>query len=159
MITKRTDPTRLTAFDAREGSWCIKESWASWRSRRAIGDLDFKETGFLYVLADPELCTHQLCPSDEFILLACDGIYDVMSNEQACAYVREALAAGEDVQAISEKMVKHAIDTLNTRDNVTVILVKLVSDLRNARYADYGLHVVLLISRLSLLPYSLALPT
>lgn len=49
---------------------------------RAIGDMDFKETGFLFVLADPELCTHQLTEKDEFVLLACDGIYDVMSNEQ-----------------------------------------------------------------------------
>jgi serine/threonine protein phosphatase PrpC len=94
---------------------------------RAIGDLDFKETGFLFVLADPELCTHQLTSSDEFILLACDGIYDVMSNEQACTFIREKLAAGHSIQATAEQLVRHSIETLNTRDNVTVVLVKLPS--------------------------------
>lgn len=92
---------------------------------RAIGDLDFKETGFLFVLADPELCTQQLTTNDRFVLLACDGVYDVMSNEQACIFVRESIAGGADMQVASERLVRHAIGTLNTRDNVTAILVKL----------------------------------
>lgn len=92
---------------------------------RAIGDVDFKETGFLFVLADPELCTQQLSSSDQFVVLCCDGLVDVMSNEQACTFVREALAAGKSLQATSEAIVKNAIHNLNTRDNVTVVIVQL----------------------------------
>lgn len=92
---------------------------------RAIGDLDFKETGFLFVLPDPELCTYHLSATDEFVLLACDGIYDVMSNEQACQFIKERLASGRTPEEASADIVKHAIETLNTRDNVTVIIVKL----------------------------------
>jgi len=61
---------------------------------RALGDLDFKEPGFRFVLAHPELAVQRLSQHDDFILLACDGVFDVLSNEQSCAFLREQLAKG-----------------------------------------------------------------
>jgi len=101
---------------------------------RAIGDLDFKDIGFAFVLPHPELCTRQLGLTDDFVLLACDGLFDVLSNEQACAFVRDRLKEGMRVEDACQKIVHHAIDKLNTRDNVSVVVVKLPTedDLRKA---------------------------
>jgi len=30
----------------------------------------------------------RLVPADEFMVLACDGVWDVMSNAEVCDYVR-----------------------------------------------------------------------
>jgi serine/threonine protein phosphatase PrpC len=91
---------------------------------RAIGDVDFKETGFLFVLAEPELFTHQLMKNEQFILLACDGLFDVLTNEQACEFIRTQLSS-RSIQDCSERIVTHCIDKLYTRDNVTAIIVRL----------------------------------
>jgi serine/threonine protein phosphatase PrpC len=40
------------------------------------------------VIAEPEVQCLDLEPSDDFILLACDGLYDVMTNQAACDMVR-----------------------------------------------------------------------
>ena len=45
---------------------------------RAIGDLFLKP----YVSAEPDVNTMSLEPSDEFVVLASDGVYDVFDNEQ-----------------------------------------------------------------------------
>ncbi len=90
---------------------------------RALGDLDFKEPGFRFVLAHPELAVQQLSQHDDFVLLACDGVFDVLSNEQACAFIKDQLAKGASLDDAAKAIVKHAIETLNTRDNVTVVIV------------------------------------
>lgn len=54
---------------------------------RAIGDMEYKQTGHLSaaeqaVTAFPDVRQIQLGPSFEFMILACDGIWDVLSNQQ-----------------------------------------------------------------------------
>ena len=58
------------------------------------------------------------------LVLACDGLYDVMTNEKVGEYVREGLKEGQGEQELAESIVKHAIEKLFTRDNVTVIIVR-----------------------------------
>ena len=53
---------------------------------RAIGDLEYKENASLppeqqAVTAFPDIKEVTLQPNDEFIVLACDGIWDVLSNQ------------------------------------------------------------------------------
>lgn len=54
---------------------------------RAIGDMEYKQTAHLSaaeqaVTANPDVRELQLGPSYEFMILACDGIWDVLSNQQ-----------------------------------------------------------------------------
>lgn len=44
---------------------------------------------------------------DEFLVLACDGIWDVMTNEDLCAFVRSRLLISGDLEAITN----HVVDT------------------------------------------------
>ena len=74
-----------------------------------------------------------LTKDDEFIILACDGIWDVMSNQQAVDFVRERLedpTKRENLQLICEEMFDFCLakDTnppaLGT-DNMTAVIVLL----------------------------------
>lgn len=53
---------------------------------RALGDMEYKQSRDLgphaqMVTAVPEVRHLPLEPGDEFLILACDGIWDVLSNQ------------------------------------------------------------------------------
>lgn len=53
---------------------------------RAIGDLEFKQNKDLkpedqMVTAKPDIRSIELCEDDEFVILACDGIWDCMTSQ------------------------------------------------------------------------------
>ena len=54
---------------------------------------------------------HERCPEDEVLLLACDGLWDVMSNEEAISKIREIFATGNsDMSLVAEEMLNFALD-------------------------------------------------
>lgn len=54
---------------------------------RSIGDDYLKP----YVITDPEVKIVKRTKSDEFLILASDGLWDVISNELACRVARRCL--------------------------------------------------------------------
>uniref|UniRef100_A0A804Q581 protein-serine/threonine phosphatase n=1 Tax=Zea mays TaxID=4577 RepID=A0A804Q581_MAIZE len=58
------------------------------------GDMKFKQNKFLppdkqILTANPDINIVELCDDDEFIVLACDGIWDCMSSQQLVDFIRE----------------------------------------------------------------------
>lgn len=71
---------------------------------RAIGDLRYKANARLpphaqIISAAPDIHVIELLPTDEFVVLACDGIWDVKSSEQVVQFVRERLLAADEAAA------------------------------------------------------------
>ena len=60
----------------------------------------------------------------DVLILACDGLFDVMENEEVGKRVHEMLGAGEPLEKICEKLTTTAIEELGSDDNVSVVLVK-----------------------------------
>ena len=63
---------------------------------RALGDLKYKvdksrPRAEQIITAQPDLRTVELQPGDEFAVLACDGVWDVMTNQQLVDFVRPRL--------------------------------------------------------------------
>ncbi|EFN51820.1 hypothetical protein CHLNCDRAFT_9625, partial [Chlorella variabilis] len=76
---------------------------------RTIGDLDFKRNAELshreqMVVATPDIEQFSLEEGDEFLIVACDGIWDVLTNQEAVDFVRKRLKAGESLKSICEQM-------------------------------------------------------
>ncbi|XP_066996161.1 protein phosphatase 1E [Anabrus simplex] len=63
--------------------------WGSWRVNgqlavsRAIGDADYKP----YVTAEPDVRAVDLTGNEDFLVLACDGLWDFVTEEEAVAAV------------------------------------------------------------------------
>ena len=97
---------------------------------RALGDFGYKQRPDLpdaeqQVSAEPDIEIHERMGSEEFLIIACDGIWDVMSNEGACDYVRYLLNIGEqNMGLIAEELIDHCLE-LGSRDNMSVILLEL----------------------------------
>jgi protein phosphatase 1G len=98
---------------------------------RAFGDLSFKEDASLAadkqkVIAVPELIVYpRIMDKDEFIILACDGIWDVASSNQCSQYVQGLLLEGEtDLGNIAEEALDTCLERKST-DNMTMMIIGL----------------------------------
>lgn len=63
---------------------------------RAFGDLEYKNVASgkpPLVVSDPEIRMQKLTADDEFLLLACDGLFDVFTSQEAVDFIRRRLAA------------------------------------------------------------------
>lgn len=93
---------------------------------RAIGDYhmpDLKQLdadGPCPLTAEPEVTTHQLQEGDEFMLLGCDGLWDVFPSQRAVEFARHRLREHNDPQRCAEELVAEAL-RMHSSDNVTVI--------------------------------------
>ena len=100
---------------------------------RAIGDMEMKENKLLpaekqTVSAEPEVNTVTLSEDDEFIVLACDGIWDCMSSQQVVDFVHEKLKTEDSLSAVCEKVLDRCLAPESGGegcDNMTMILVVL----------------------------------
>ena len=75
---------------------------------------------------EAETTVHVRTPQDEYLIFACDGIWDVMSNEQCTQYFREACAQVTREQAC-EALLDECLHK-KSRDNMTIVLVDLNPD-------------------------------
>jgi protein phosphatase PTC1 len=83
---------------------------------RAIGDHHLKK----YVISTPYTSKHTLCEDDQWLIVACDGVWDVLSDEHAS----ETVKLCKNGQEASEALVKLSLN-LGSRDNITAIVVQL----------------------------------
>lgn len=95
---------------------------------RALGDWDMKlrKGSGSSLIAEPDIRREILTEEDEFLIIACDGIWDVMPSQYAVSLVRQGLRRHSDPQQCARELVMDAL-RLNTSDNVTVIVVCLSS--------------------------------
>ncbi|KAH7430032.1 hypothetical protein KP509_09G079600 [Ceratopteris richardii] len=72
--------------------------------------------------AEPEVRRAVLTEDDEFMIIGCDGFWDVFSNENAVAFARRKLQQHNDPEQCSHDLVDEALRR-NTSDNLTVVVV------------------------------------
>ncbi len=100
----------------------IKFDGVDWRIgdlslSRAIGDLDNTP----YVTHKPEIFRYRLNKKDKYIIFACDGLWDVVSNTDAVNFVN-FLIDKKFTGNIAKKLAEYAI-TKGSYDNVTVSIM------------------------------------
>ncbi|KAK3160660.1 hypothetical protein QOZ80_1BG0062650 [Eleusine coracana subsp. coracana] len=97
---------------------------------RALGDWDLKlpQGSQSPLIAEPEIQRITLTEDDEFLIIGCDGIWDVMTSQQAVTTVRKGLRRHDDPDRCARELAMEA-KRLQTFDNLTVIIVCFVSEL------------------------------
>jgi len=125
-VNERTGINRQICFDS--GDWRIGDLSVS----RSFGDLDNTP----HVTHFPELFNYQLLPADGFIVMACDGVWDVLQNHEVVNFVRDFLTKNHtefykisrcangptDINNIAQRLADYAI-TRGSTDNVSVIII------------------------------------
>lgn len=78
---------------------------------RALGDFDYKRSSDLapieqLVSPEPEVfAMNRDLANDQYLLLACDGIYDVMSNDDVAKYVSHRLKLEKDLSKVCSSLI------------------------------------------------------
>ena len=93
------------------GSVLIQRVNGSLAVSRALGDYEYKQVegkGPCEQLVSPEpeiTVIERDALADEFLCLACDGIWDVLNNAELCDFVRHMLTVHSDVQQICSAVI------------------------------------------------------
>ncbi|RMX64564.1 hypothetical protein DD238_005544 [Peronospora effusa] len=89
---------------------------------RGFGDLAHKQDGHLVVT--PDVIEHLVDPFDQFLLLASDGLFDVLTSQQAVNFVLRKLQTHGDVQLAAQELVLKS-QAYFAHDNISVVIVAL----------------------------------
>lgn len=84
---------------------------------RAFGDLDCSP----YVTHLPQIYKYKINSGDKFVIVACDGLWDVVSNQDAVEFINELLMNKKFKGNYAKKLAEHAY-TVGSLDNITVVL-------------------------------------
>ena len=94
-----------------------------WRIRdlslsRAFGDAESKP----YISHLPEIYRYKINENDKFVIFACDGLWDVISNKKAVNFVLHQIKKNKLKKNIAKQLAQFAIAEGST-DNVTVSIL------------------------------------
>ncbi|MED6225131.1 hypothetical protein PIB30_090727 [Stylosanthes scabra] len=112
---------------------------------RAIGDIEFKQNKGLpaekqIVSAEPDITSVELCDDDEFLVIACDGIWDCMSSQQLVDFIHAKLKEENKLSVVCEMVFDRCLAPTaggEGCDNMTMILVQFKTPLNpSASNAD-----------------------
>jgi len=105
---------------------------------RALGDTSLKP----YVSSEPRVVEGYLGTENDYVILACDGVWDVLSPDDAIKTVRIFTDPKRAAEEISKKAIQHG-----STDNITVIVLDLREYVKHldqkkmeiTKIIDYGL--------------------
>lgn len=93
---------------------------------RALGDWHMEglkgNSGGGLLSAEPELKTTRLTEEDEFLIIGCDGIWDVFMSQNAVDFARRRLQEHNDPAMCSKDVVEEALKR-KSGDNLAVVVV------------------------------------
>ena len=94
---------------------------------RALGDYEYKQLSDKkadeqLVSPLPEVTVVRLDPSDEFLVLACDGVWDVMTNDNLHSLIRYNLSVEKSLKTICSKIIDTCLHK-GSKDNMSLLLV------------------------------------
>lgn len=114
---------------------------------RAIGDFEFKQNSSLpaekqIVTAEPQVIEHMCTGEEEFLVLACDGIWDCLSNQQVVDIVRRGIAQGHEIDAITEDIIDRCLAPDAEVggigcDNMTLLIVGILNGRTKAEWYQW----------------------
>ena len=100
---------------------------------RAFGDFAFKNNIELpqerqMISMKPDVVVHEVGEDLMFVVLACDGIWDVLGNQEVADFVISKMATGMEPEIICEELMTRCLAPDSSMgglgcDNMTVILV------------------------------------
>merc|ERR1719516_264369 len=110
------------------GSVMIQRVNGSLAVSRALGDFEYKNVDSLgpteqLVSPEPEFyIKERLEENDEFLVLACDGVWDVMSNEEICSFISHRMRVHESLETICNEVIDTCLYK-GSRDNMSIIII------------------------------------
>jgi len=110
------------------GSVMIQRVNGSLAVSRALGDFEYKNVegkGPTEQLVSPEpefYIKSRDEAADQFLVLACDGVWDVMSNEDICNFITHRMKVHDNLETICNEVIDTCLYK-GSRDNMSIIII------------------------------------
>jgi len=123
---KANDPTEKERIESLGGHVFFGRVFGALAVSRSFGDAKYKKpkTSKDFVSWEPEIQAVELQPAHKYLILACDGLWDVINHQQAAELTHRCFLEGQTPQQVAKTLVKTALQR-KTEDNVTVVVAKL----------------------------------
>ncbi|EYU23362.1 hypothetical protein MIMGU_mgv1a018444mg [Erythranthe guttata] len=96
-----------------------------------------------YVTSVPEVTVVSRSESDEFLIIATDGLFDVVCNDAACELVKKCLASGRNSRqagaSVSATLLAELAIAKGSKDNISIIVVQLIIKRKSTQTLNYVL--------------------
>jgi protein phosphatase 2C family protein 2/3 len=94
------------------------------------------------VTCDPDVIKHTITDEDEFFVLACDGIWDCMTNQQVVNYIRQSLSQKTKLQDICEQIMDDCLAPDSDGggvgcDNMSVMIIAILNGKSEEEWYDW----------------------
>ncbi|PAA78920.1 hypothetical protein BOX15_Mlig025604g1 [Macrostomum lignano] len=125
---KPVNPGERDRIQKAGGSVMIQRVNGSLAVSRSLGDFEYKNVsnrGPTEQLVSPEpeiFAIDRDQAADQFVVLACDGIWDVMSNEELCNFVLHRTRVSDNLSHVCNEVVDTCLHK-GSRDNMSVIII------------------------------------
>jgi protein phosphatase 1B len=94
---------------------------------RALGDFEYKNVEGKgpteqLVSPEPEFFVKERTDEDEFLVLACDGVWDVMTNQDICDFISARLKVNDNLEHVCNEVIDTCLHK-GSRDNMSIIII------------------------------------
>ena len=119
---KPTVPAEKERIQRAGGSVMIHRVNGSLAVSRALGDFEYKNvegrgpTEQLVSPAPEVFIEARNDSEDQFLVLACDGIWDVMSNEDLCTFIHHQMTISDDREKVAASVIDHCLFKVGRMD-------------------------------------------
>lgn len=113
---KASDPAEVARIQEAGGFVIMNRVNGMLAVTRALGDLTMKD----HVTCEPFVSTTDLQEGDTHLIVACDGVWDVMEDDEAAGVV----AAASSSQEAATRLLRQSLKAGST-DNISVMVVEL----------------------------------
>merc|ERR1712066_815608 len=125
---KPSNPPELERIQNAGGSVMIQRVNGSLAVSRALGDFEYKNVDGKgpteqLVAPEPEFYIKERQPDlDQFLVLACDGVWDVMTNEDICNFISHRMKVHDNLETICNEVIDTCLYK-GSRDNMSIIII------------------------------------
>ena len=122
---KPSNPIERERIQNAGGSVMIQRVNGSLAVSRALGDFEYKNVegkGPTEQLVSPEpefYIRERSLADDQFLVLACDGVWDVMTNEDICNFVGHRMKVHDDLEVIANEVIDTCLHKVRHRSPYT----------------------------------------
>lgn len=107
---KPFSPLEKERIESAGGTVSLQRINGSLAVSRALGDFSYKGAENRtpcqqMVSPEPEVCVVERSPADEFLVLACDGVWDTISNEELCAFIHNRLRVCNELRDVCAQVI------------------------------------------------------
>jgi len=77
----------------------------------------------------PDVCKRPIKPEDAFLVMGCDGIWEILTQEEICQIAENGLVKASKITEVAEEILDRGLATDTSQgigcDNMSAIVIKL----------------------------------